>query len=70
MKGITFSLTSARLPTCPAERVIWNLVKCKEKKKIWEGVKQRDKDYWNFYRCAVHSDICRVHSPTKALLLI
>jgi len=23
-----------------------------------------------FYRCAVHSDICTVHSPTKALLLI
>jgi len=25
---------------------------------------------WNFYRCTVHSDICRVHSPTNALLLI
>jgi len=23
-----------------------------------------------FYRCAVHSDICRGHSPTNALLLI
>ena len=23
-----------------------------------------------FYRCTVHSDICRVHSPTNALLLI
>ena len=24
----------------------------------------------NFYRCTVHSGICRVHSPTNALLLI
>ena len=23
-----------------------------------------------FYHCAVHSDVCRVHSPTNALLLI
>ena len=26
--------------------------------------------WMNFYRCTVHSDICRVHSPTNALLLI
>ena len=24
----------------------------------------------NFYCCTVHSDICKVHSPTNALLLI
>ena len=24
----------------------------------------------NFYRCTVHSDVCRFHSPTNALLLI
>jgi len=29
-------------------------------------------DYPNFffYRCTVHSDICSVHSPTNALLLV
>jgi hypothetical protein len=26
--------------------------------------------YTNFYHCSVHSDICTVHSPTDALLLI
>ena len=24
----------------------------------------------NFYRCTVHSDVCGIHSPTKALLII
>jgi hypothetical protein len=27
MQGNAFSLTSARVPTCSAERVIWNMVK-------------------------------------------
>ena len=29
-----------------------------------------DRDFTFFYRCTVHSDICRVHLPTNALLLI
>ena len=29
-----------------------------------------NKSFKNFYCCTVHCDICRVHSPTNALLLI
>jgi hypothetical protein len=31
MEGNAFSLTSARVPTCPAERVIWNILKIQGK---------------------------------------
>ena len=46
MEGNAFSLTSARVPTCPAERVIWNIVKIQGEKKdeAFQGVKQRDND--------------------------
>jgi hypothetical protein len=46
MEGNAFSLTSARVPTCPAERVIWNMVKIKgkEKDESFQGVKQRHND--------------------------
>jgi hypothetical protein len=46
MEENVFSLTSARVPTCPAERVVWNVVKIKgkEKDESVQGVKQRDND--------------------------
>jgi len=34
MEGNAFSLTSASMPICPAERVIWNKVKYEEKRKM------------------------------------
>jgi len=44
-----FSLTSARVLTCPVERVIWSMLKIQGKGKgeSFEGVKQRDNDYCN-----------------------
>jgi hypothetical protein len=38
-----------------------------EEYKEKDSIKEADD---NFYHCTVHSDICRVHSPTNALLLI
>jgi len=37
---------------------------------ILQGKKHDFKQPTFFYRCTVHSDICKVHSPNNALLLI
>jgi hypothetical protein len=48
-EGKAFSLTSARAPTCPADGVIWQMVKNTREMKMpaFQGVKETDNDYCN-----------------------